>query len=568
MSDIKQYDAVVVGAGFSGLYALHRLRSLGLSVQTYERGSGLGGTWFWNRYPGLQCDTEAMAYTFTFDPALYRRWNWSKRFAPWHEILDYANFVADELDLRRDIQFDTTVVSAQFDEDRALWHIGLEGGEQVDARYFVPAPGPLNAANIPPMPGLENFSGEWYHTGEWPIEQPDFAGKRVAVIGTGSSGAQLICALNSVVSELTVFQRTAQYITPARQRPLDESARAAWKDNIERLHEEMRQSAFGAPGTSTARSAHEDTPEQRDAVFQAAWDHGAQAFALATYNDLNTDEEANSWAADFVRRKIASIVTDPETARKLMPSYHFGTKRPVKADGYYEAFNRDNVHLVALGEEPIVEITENGIRTSEQEYEFDVILFATGFDAVTGQLFKIDIRGRDGQTLKDKWRNGVEVRTNLGVTTSGFPNMFLLQGPQAPSIMASYLFGIQINVDFVASIIEEAEKRGAGLVESTRAAELAWSDFCQALAERTFVLKTESFWTGANIASKPRPEIITIYMGGIKVYADRLEDIIAHDFKGFRFIPEHEGEAETITDAELEAWVRDKVDELVATTQG
>jgi len=568
MSDIKTYDAVVVGAGFSGLYAVHTMRSLGLSVRAYERGSDLGGTWFWNRYPGLQCDTEAMAYTFTFDPALYRKWSWSRRFAPWHEILEYANFVADELDLRRDIQFDSEVVYGHFDEARNRWRIGLRDGSEVEAKYFLPAPGPLNAANIPPVAGLENFTGEWYHTGQWPIEQPDFAGKRVAIIGTGSSGAQLICALNSVVAELTVFQRTAQYITPARQRPLDDDARAHWKDNIERLHDEMRQSAFGAPGTSTKRSAHEDGPEERDAVFEAAWDYGAQAFALATYNDLNTDEEANAWAADFVRRKIASIVTDVETARKLMPSYHFGTKRPVKADGYYEAFNRDNVHLVALAEEPIAEITEQGIRTSEKEYEFDVILFATGFDAVTGQLFKLDIRGRNGQRLQDKWRDGREIRTNLGITTSGFPNMFLLQGPQAPSIMASFLFGIQINVDFVGAIIDYAEKNGAEVVESTPSAELAWSHFCQTLAEKTFVLKTDSFWTGANIAAKPRPEVITIYMGGIKVYADRLDLIAAHEFKGFRFTPDLREAVETIADEELDAWVNDKVGELLATTQG
>ncbi len=568
MTDKTDFDAVIVGAGFSGLYALYKLRSLGLRVRAYERGSDLGGTWFWNRYPGLQCDTEAMAYTFTFDPALYRRWNWSKRFAPWHEILDYANFVAEELELRPDIQFDTAVVSGTYDEEKNLWRIGLDDGTEVTAKYFVPAPGPLNAANLPPVDGLENFKGEWYHTGEWPIEQPQFEGKRVAIIGTGSSGAQLVCALNSVVSELTVFQRTAQYITPARQRLHDDASRAEWKDNIERLHDEMRQSAFGAPGTSTNRSAHEDGPEERDAVFQAAWDYGAQAFALATYNDLNTDEQANAWAADFVRGKIASIVADPETARKLMPSYYFGTKRPVKADGYYEAFNRENVHLVALGEEPIVEITEKGIRTSVKEYEFDIILFATGFDAVTGQLFKLDIRGRNGQLLQDKWRNGVEVRTNLGVTTHGFPNMLLLQGPQAPSIMASFLFGIQINVDFIAGLVDYAERNGVDVIESTRAAELAWSSFCQELAEKTFVLRTDSFWTGANIASKPRPEVITIYMGGIKVYADRLDDIIAHDYKGFEFDPDPRAGTEAISDEELEAWVRGKVDELIASTQG
>lgn len=557
----QHYDAVIVGAGFSGLYALHKLREKGLTVRAYERGGDLGGTWYWNRYPGIHCDTEALAYSFTFDAELYRKWNWSKRMAPQAEILEYAHYIADNLDLRRDIQFNTKVVSGAYDEAANLWHVGLEDGSTVDATYFIVASGPLAAANVPPVPGIENFEGEWYHTGEWPHEPIEWEGKRVAVIGTGSSGVQNICALAPIVDQLTVFQRTAQYVTPIANRPLTEEDRAAWKDNIEALCAEMRQSAFGAPGMASNRSALEDTPEQRDKVFQAGWDAGAGAFALATYNDLTTSVEANGFAAEFVRRKIAEIVEDPETARKLMPSYYFGTKRPVKADGYYETFNRPNVHLVALKEEPIEEITAKGIRTSEKEYEFDIIIFATGFDAVTGTLFRIDINGRGGRALREKWDDGVHVKTNLGITTTGFPNMFIVQGPQSPSIMSSFLLGIQINVDFIANLVEYARKNGIETIESVPRAEEAWSRFCQRLAEKTLLLKTDSFWTGANIASKPRPEVVTVYTGGIKIYADRLDDVAAHDYKGFAFAPDPRASVESF-DIDR-AWVQAKVDELL-----
>ncbi|MFF0815000.1 flavin-containing monooxygenase [Rhodococcus sp. NPDC003318] len=537
------FDAVIVGAGFSGLYTLHKLRELGLNVRVFERGNGLGGTWFWNRYPGLQCDTETISYSFTFSPELYRGWTWSRRFAPQPEILDYANYVADRLDLRKDIQFETAVEHAHYDDADNVWRISLSDGSTVTATYFVTASGPLSTANLPRIAELDSFAGEVYHTAQWPERPVDFTGKRVAIIGTGSSGAQAICAIADKVDQLVVFQRTPQYVTPAQQRLISVEEMQDRKDNLDQLVEEMRNSSFGAPGTSTDRSAFEDTPEQREKVFEAAWEWGAQAFALATYKDLTTNEEANAMAADFVRGKISQIVQDPETARKLMPDYLFGTKRPIKVDGYYEAFNRENVHLVALREEPIVQATTGGLRTSEKEYEFDAIIFATGFDAITGTLFRMDIRGRDGIALRDKWDDGVNVKTLLGVGTSEFPNMFVVQGPQSPSVMANFLFGIQLNVDWITGLIGYLVKNEIAVCEVTREGEDAWSDHCQALAENTLLLKTESWWTGANIAEKPRPKYFQTYLGGVKEYADQTKRVADRGYPGFALTPRVSGRA-------------------------
>lgn len=527
------YDAVVVGAGLAGLYALHRLRQLGLEVREYERGHGLGGTWYWNRYPGLQCDTETLSYSFTFSDDLYRGWSWSRRFAPQHELLAYANYLADELDIRKHIQFDTAVESAHYDEPANLWRIGLSTGESVTATYFIAASGPLSTTNVPRIAGLESFRGEVYHTAQWPESPVDLTGKRVGVIGTGSSGVQVIVALAPKVDDLVVFQRTPQYITPAQQRLLDPEEVRERKDNLDELRSQMRNSSFGAPGTGTDRSAFEDTPEQRDRVFQAAWEYGAQAFALATYKDLTTDEEANAMAADFVRRKIAEIVAEPETARKLMPSYLFGTKRPIKADGYYETFNRENVQLVALGEEPILEATATGLRTTAADYELDAIVFATGFDAMTGTLFKMDIRGLGGVTLREKWVDGAVLKTALGIATNGFPNMFMVQGPQSTTIMNNYTLGIEINMDWIAGLIARMRRDGIRVCEATAEGETAWAENCQALAEKTLLLKTESWWTGANIADKPRPRLFQSYTGGIRQYRLELERSAAAGYPEF-----------------------------------
>lgn len=528
-------DAIVVGAGFSGIYMLHRLREQGLNVRVFERGTAVGGTWYWNRYPGLQCDTETISYSFTFDKKLYNDWTWSRRFAPREEIQRYAEYVTDRLNLREHIQFETSVTFAHFQEDSNTWRVGFDNGTVLTSRFFVTASGPLSTANVPTLPGLENFTGEVHHTATWPRDEVEFAGKRIAVIGTGSSGAQVICngGIAEQVEHMVVFQRTPQYITPAKQMLLSEEVVRDRKENLDALIEEMKNSSFGAPGTSTDRSAFEHTPEERKEVFQAAWEYGAQAFALATYNDLTSNEEANGFAAQFVRDKIDEIVTDKEKARKLMPTYLFGTKRPIKADGYYETFNRENVDLVAIKEEPITEVTANGIQTKDGFYELDMIIFATGFDAVTGTLFNMDIRGTGGQTLRDKWKNGAEVMAHLGIATEGFPNMFMCQGPQSPSVMANFLFGIELNVGWTARMIAHLVENGIDRVEATAEAEYKWADMVQKQAEATLLLKTESWWSGANIAEKPRPKFFLTYLDGVKKYREVLDAHEANGFEGF-----------------------------------
>ncbi|WP_165310782.1 flavin-containing monooxygenase [Microbacterium protaetiae] len=536
-STTPDYDAIVVGAGLSGIYAVHRLQQRGFTVRAFERGSGVGGTWFWNRYPGLQCDTETLSYSFTFSDELYRGWNWSRRFAPQSELMAYANYMTDALGVRDAIQLNTAVLGAHFDDDANLWRVDLDTGQSVTGRYFVAASGPLSTTNSPTIAGLDTFEGTVLHTAQWPFEPVDFTGKKVGVVGTGSSGAQLITALAGTVDKLVVFQRTPQYVTPAQQRPLGEEEVRERKDNLDDLRALMRSSSHGAPGTGTDRSAFDDTPEERDRVFQAAWEFGAQAFALATYNDLTSNEEANGFAADFVRRKIAEIVDDPETARKLMPTYLFGTKRPIKVDDYYETFNRPNVQLVALREEPFVSATTTGIRTTAADYDLDYLIFATGFDAMTGTLFEMDIRGRDGLTLRDKWENGVYVRTALGVAMHEFPNMFLVQGPQSTTIMNNYTLGIEINMDFIAGLLERARAEGNELIEATAQSEVEWAELCQTLAERTLLLKTESWWTGANIAGKPRPKLFQSYTGGLKQYRLALERAQADGYREFERTP-------------------------------
>lgn len=534
---IVEYDAVVVGAGFSGMYMLYRLRELGFNTRVFDGASGVGGTWYWNRYPGLRLDTECLYYSYTFSEDLYKGWTWTSRFAPQSELLKYANYVADKLELRKDIQFNTRVQSAHYDEANRKWNIRLSDGTPVIATYFITGVGALSTANVPKFKGLENFKGEWYHTGQWPHEPMDFKGKRVGIIGTGSSGAQLITALASEVAHMTVFQRTPQYITPAQNRLLDPDLVRYTKDNLQQIIQEMRTTGFGVPGVKTDRSLFEDTPEEQQRVLQAAWDAGAQAFALATYKDLNTSEEANKVAADFVRAKIRKIVKDPKVAEKLMPTYYFGTKRPVKVDNYYETFNRENVLLVDVkNEEPIIEITEKGVRTTKAEYELDAILFATGFDAITGSLFKIDIRGKEGVTLKEKWEDGAQVKTYLGLGTNGFPNMFTITGPQSPSVSTNLLFNIQEHCEWIANCINYLKENGIEAIEANEDAQEKWVNHVNELAMGTLLPKTESWWTGANIAEKTKPDNFLFYIDGVQKYGEIIRDVVAKGYEGFELV--------------------------------
>jgi len=425
------YDVVVVGAGFAGMYMLYRLRGLGLSVRVYEQGSGVGGTWYWNRYPGARCDVESMQYSYSFSDELQREWNWSERYAPQPEILKYANHVADRFNLRPDIQFDTRVVSAEFDESASLWSVTTSDGKTVTANYVVLATGCLSNARKPDIKGLDSFKGKVYHTGHWPHEPVDFTGLRVGVIGTGSSSIQSVPVIAEQASHLTVFQRTANFSIPARNAALTEQERQWFRANYPEIRRFAREEARNGIYTEMPdRGALDDGDNERRAKYEARWQYGGLTF-MSVYNNLALDKTANDTAADFVREKIAEIVKDTTTAKLLQPNSHpIGTKRICIDTDYFATFNRPNVTLVDIRSNPIEEITDNAVRTKAGDYEIDALVLATGFDAMTGSVAKIDIRGRGGQTLNQKWAEGP--RTYLGLMSAGFPNLFVITTRIAP----------------------------------------------------------------------------------------------------------------------------------------
>ena len=524
-------DAVVVGAGFSGLYMLHRLREAGYSVRVYEAGEDVGGTWYWNRYPGARCDIESIYYNYTFSDEILNEWNWSSRYAVQPEILSYINFVADKLDLRRDIKFNTRITAARYNEQDRKWEIRMEDGTLVLAEYFITALGCLSASNIPKLKGMDSFKGEMYHTGRWPHKKVDFTGKRVAVIGTGSSGIQAIPIIAKEAGQLTVLQRTPQYSTPAQNHSLDSNAIQQTKENYGEIKQRLRYSTHGVPSAPQMRSALEDSPKERERLYEKAWQEGGLFTLTYNYNDIAILPEANETAASFIRSKIKQIVKDPKTAQKLMPTYYYATKRPIIDTNYFETYNRENVSLVDLREEPIVELTPNGIKTKNAVYELDVIVFATGFDAMTGPLFKIDIRGKNDVSLKEKWADGAELRTYLGLATSGFPNMFMLTGPQSPSVLSNMMVSIEQHVDWVADCIDFLRLNHLQAFEATQEAEEFWSQQCRAIADMSLLSKTDSWYMGANIEGKPRGFLA--FAGGVGLYRLICDDVSARGYEGF-----------------------------------
>lgn len=523
-------DAVVIGAGFSGLYMLYRLREAGLSTRVYETGDGVGGTWYWNRYPGARCDSESICYNYTFSEELYKEWSWSSRFPEQPEILKYLNFVADKFDLRPGIQFSTRVTSASFDEETNRWNIQTDQGDQVSAKYFITGVGCISTANIPNIKGMDNFEGELYHTGHWPHEKVDFTGKRVGVIGTGSSGIQSIPVIAKEAKHLTVFQRTPQYSVPAKNHPYTAEFLEKSKENYHSMRELMRNSVGGMAFKYGENSVLDHTPEQRREFLEAAWEKGGWA-VLSAYNDLLTNEEGNLLVAEFVRSKIREIVKDPETAEKLLPDHYYGTKRAIIDTDYFETYNRENVRLVDVKKAPIEEITSNGIRTEDGEYDLDVIVFATGFDGMTGSLFKIDIRGRDNVALKEKWENGAKTKTYLGLTTAGFPNLFMLTGPESPSVLGNMPAAIEQHVEWVMDCIEHLQNNEIEVFEAKTESEEKWSQHCRELADSTLYTKTESWYTGANIEGKAKG--FPIYVGGYNVYRKICDDVAINGYDGF-----------------------------------
>ena len=526
------FDAVIIGAGFAGLGMLRQLREeLGMSTQVYEAGSGVGGTWYWNRYPGARCDSESYVYCFSFSNELLQDWNWSGKYPEQPEILSYLNHVADRFDLRRNIRFDTRVTSAKFLEDANRWLIETDQGDRVTARFLITGIGCISTGNVPDIPGLDSFEGEWHHTGSWPHEKVDFAGKRVAVIGTGSSGIQAIPVIAKQAKRLTVFQRTPQYSIPARHETVDRRfIEEDVKPNYDEIWEKARWSRSGFPVEFSQLSALDVTAEERQEIYETHWAKGGFGFLHGTFADIRTDIRANDTVAEFVRSKIREIVDDPETAEKLVPMDHpYGSKRALIDTNYFETYNRENVELVDIRRSPIREITPTGIRTEDEEFEFDIIVFATGYDAMTGSFLKMDIRGRNDLSLKEKWSEGP--KTYLGLQVAGFPNMFMITGPGSPSVLCNMPVAIEQHIEWISNLLEFLREHGIETAEADLDAESAWVSHVNEVAEPTMFMLANSWYLGANIPGKPR--VFMPYAGGLGTYREKCNDVAHVGYEGF-----------------------------------
>jgi cyclohexanone monooxygenase len=526
----ERVDAVVVGAGFAGLYALYRLRALGCSTVVLERGSGVGGTWFWNRYPGARCDIDSVDYCYSFSDELLDEWRWTERFAAQPEILRYLEHVADRFDLRRDIELNTEVTSARFLEDQDRWLVTTDTGKQYAAGWLLLCVGCLSKPQRPNVPGLERFRGDWYHTAEWPQDGVDFSGRRVAVIGTGSTAIQAIPQIARRATRVYVFQRTANYSMPAHNGPLD----PAFLREVRRTWEQRRRLAersdAGIPFPGPTKATFDVTDDERRRMYEEGWQRGGINALSYAFTDYFTNPEANALAAEFTREKIRELVRDPATAALLSPRQHIGTKRTCVDTGYYETYNRENVELIDALRAPITEITATGIRTSDAEYEVDSIVFAIGFDAITGPLLGIDIRGAGGRRLREHWAEGP--RAYLGLACAGFPNMFIVTGPGSPSVLSNMIVSIEQHVDWVTALLQTARRDGVDRVEATAEAEEGWARHVQELADATLYPVANSWYVGANIPGKPR--VFMPYVGGCGRYRERCEAVAANGYEGFR----------------------------------
>ncbi|MBH2042352.1 MAG: NAD(P)/FAD-dependent oxidoreductase [Comamonadaceae bacterium] len=522
------YDAVVVGAGFGGLYMLHKLRNeLGMKVRVFDKAGDVGGTWYWNRYPGALSDTESFVYCYSFDKALLQERDWDTRYVTQPQILSYLNHVADRLDLRRDIEFNTGVTGARFDERRNLWHVQLDSGKTVTARYLVTALGLLSATNVPDIKGIETFQGAQYHTGAWP-EGVDFKGKRVGVIGTGSTGIQVITALAPQVGHLTVFQRSPQYSVPVGNGPVSPDYVKSVKQNYDQIWKDVRSSVVAFGFKESAVPALSVSEEERRAVYQKAWETGGGfRFMFETFCDIATDEAANETAAAFIRGKIAEMVKDSETARKLTPTDLYA-KRPLCDSGYYATFNRDNVSLVDVKANPIAQVTPKGIKTADGvEHELDVLIFATGFDAVDGNYTRIDLRGRNGLTIQEKWKSGPT--SYLGVANADYPNLFMILGPNGP--FTNLPPSIETQVEWISDLIKHMNDTGHEVVEATHEGEDGWTATCKEIAGYTLFPKADSWIFGANIPGKTKT--VMFYLAGLGAYSQKLNEVAGSGYPGF-----------------------------------
>jgi cyclohexanone monooxygenase len=522
-----QYDAIVVGAGFAGLYTLHKLREIGLTARAYEAGRDVGGVWYWNRYPGARCDVESMQYSYSFSEDLQQEWTWGERFAGQPEILDYARHVADRFDLRRDIQFETRVTAVHFDDATQLWNVRTNRGDHVAARSCIMATGSLSAARVPDLPGLGTFAGPCHHTGDWPHGEVDFRGRRVAVIGTGSSGIQAIPKIAEVAAHVFVFQRTPNFVVPARNRPMDAATERWWKADYAGHRRKARD--LGTLYEFSDRSAIATPAEERQQEYERRWQEGGVNF-VHSFNDIYLDKASNDTAAEFVRDRIRAAVHDPAVAETLAPTDHpLGTKRICVGSGYYETYNRGNVTLVDLRATPLEAITPAGVRTSEAEYDVDMLVLATGYDALTGALLRIDIRGRDGQALQDKWAHGP--RNYLGLMVAGFPNLFIVTGPGSPSVLVNMMIAIEQHVDWIVDCLGHLRAHGLATIEPDDDAEDRWVRHVNDEADRTLFPQAKSWYIGANIPGKPR--VFLPYVGGIGRYRKICDEVAAKGYEGF-----------------------------------
>lgn len=526
---MREFDAIIIGAGFAGMYQLHLLRDrLGLSVRVLEAAEGVGGTWYWNRYPGARCDSESYYYSFSFSKELEQEWEWTERYPEQPEILRYLNHVADRFDLRPDIQFGTRVTGARFDGER--WQVTTEGGERFSAQFLITAVGCLSTANMPAIPGRDGFAGEIYHTGLWPHGGVDFSGKRVGLIGTGSTGIQATPVIAAEAKHLTVFQRTANYSVPARNAPMSAAERAQIKADYAEIRRRSRESTNGHPWFIAEESALGVSEEERLARYEKAWEAGGLRFRAA-FRDILTSPAANETAAEFIRRKIKQIVTDPKVAELLTPRDHpFAAKRPPIDTAYFETFNRDNVLLVDVRSAPITAIEPGGVRTTDAFYELDVLVFATGFDAMTGPLLALEIEGEDGHRLREDWTAGP--RSYLGLQVPHYPNLFTITGPGSPSVLTNMPTAIEQHAEWITDAIRHMRKRGLARIETSEAEADRWGEEVARAANSTLLPMASSSWyLGANVPGKPR--VFMPYSGGMAHYARVCDEVAAEGYRGF-----------------------------------
>ena len=532
--EAPKYDMLIVGAGFAGLYQLYRAREMGLSVRVLEAGDGVGGTWFWNRYPGARCDVESLDYSYSFSPELEQEWKWSERYAPQAEILQYINHVADRFDLRPDIELNVRVESALFDEQNLCWNVRTQQGQDYKATYLVMATGALSIPQQPDLKGVERYQGKWYHSAQWPKEGVDFRGKRVGLIGTGSSGVQMVPVIAEQASHLTVFQRSANFSVPAHNVAFTETSLKAAKSRYPERRAMGREAVTGQFLNANTKTAAEMTPEEQRAELEYRWKGAGGGFRmLRNFADQMSNLQTNTMVADFVKEKIRQVVKDPATAQMLCPKddLPFGGKRLSVDSHYYETFNRDNVDLVDIKADPLQEATERGLRTQSRDFEFDMIVFATGFDAMTGALTAIDIRGEGGVSLRDKWKDGPVAYLGLGI--AGFPNMFTITGPGSPSVLSNVVHSIETHVDWIMRFLRKARDKEVQKFQPTVQAESRWVKFCADEANKTLYPLANSWYMGANIDGKPR--VFLAFVSGVPVYRRYIEKVEAEGYEGFEF---------------------------------